>query len=168
MTTINIKNLSKEQLEALELQIAEAKKVLTTSYGRKRVEEWERYYYIDTIWKITWVEEDNHQIDVDRFNMWNYYLTEEEAGQARDRQLAIVRVNDAIDKLNKGWEPNYNTNDYQYYIGYDYKNSQKFELYWDVFTDYQNIIKPLRWNDNLFKEFSSEYEDDLNLIFNIK
>lgn len=36
MTTININNLSKEQLEDLEKQIAEAKKVLT-SYGRDRV-----------------------------------------------------------------------------------------------------------------------------------
>ena len=139
MTTININNLSKEQLEDLEKQIAEAKNKLTTSYGRKRADIWE-----------------------------DYYLTEEQVEQARDRQLAIVRVNDAIDKLNREWKPNYNTNDYKYYIGYDYKNSQKFELYWDIFTDYQNIIKPLRWRDNSSQEFISEYENDLKIIFNIK
>ncbi len=68
MKTININNLSKEQLEDLEKQIAEAKKVLT-NYGRKRVGNNELYYYIDYDYSLQASIEDNEKLDLNRFNM---------------------------------------------------------------------------------------------------
>ena len=161
MTKININNLSKEQLEELEKQIAEAKKVLTTSYGRKRVEKWEEYYLINTYWAVDNYIEESDNTDNWAFNIWNYYLTQEEAEQVRDRQLAIVRVNDAIDKLNGG------------IVDIKWKNyiiickSRIFYMDWTIDYSVGSVINLCK-SEEIAEKIISEYEDDLKIIFNIK
>ena len=44
----------------------------------------------------------DRKLDPLQWDMGNAYLTKEEAEKVRDIQRAIVKVNDAIDQLNKG------------------------------------------------------------------
>ncbi len=163
MTTININNLTKSQLEDLERQIAEAKEKLNTTYGRKIVEKGNRYYYFHSDWSINDSVEVNDSIDKWRFNLWNYYLTREEAVQARDRQLAIVRVNNTIDKLNWDWE--YKVWDEYYTIVYStYNHKFTYEKCEYIRSFYIYKIKTLK----IVKQIISKYENDLKIIFNVE
>lgn len=163
MTKIELNNLTKSQLEDLEKQIAEAKQKLNTTYGRKRVEKGSRYYYFHlSDWSINSSTEVNYSADTARFNFWNYYLTREEAEQARDRQLAIVRVNDAIDKLNWDWEYDKETPCYLFLL-------RDWIIKIDRMKDYNvaSVIKYMK-SSKIAEQIFSEYENDIKIIFNIE
>lgn len=160
MNKIEINNLTLAQLEEIEAQIKKQKESLTT--GRKRVKEWEAYYTIYANWKLVYALDVTEE-DKDRFNMWNYYLTRELAEQARDRQLAIVRVNDAIDRLNWDWE--YQLWDLYYTIKLDYFiNEFTPEIIQHIRPTCISKIKLKKIAEKIIEECG----DDLKIIFNIK
>ena len=131
------------------------------SYKRPRAEEGNCYYYIllDAIKYSTNSDNWNYEI-------WNYYLTEQEAQKARDKQLATVRVNDAIDELNEGWAPDWRDfRELKYYIGYNLQDKRFGTGSWYYY------LKPHTINSMKSKEIAEqiikEHEEDLKLIFNI-
>jgi len=69
---------------------------------RERVDGGE-YWYVTHTWTGSY-KDFFHSLDDECFMLWNYHYTEEEAEFARDKQKAIVRINDRIDELNGEWE----------------------------------------------------------------
>ena len=91
------------------------------SYGRERLRHGAGYYYINERGQLVNGEmESGHHFDEFRFKAGNYYHTKEKAEKARDRQLAYVRITDAIREQNKGWVPDWtNTTSNKYLFIYD-------------------------------------------------
>lgn len=155
-------------IEELQTQINELQKELENlknlpNYKRWRAKKGEEYFYLLPGSALSIDNENWYDCDNWRFDIWNYFKTKEEAEQARDRQLAIMRVNDRIDELNQGWE--HNNNWKRCYI-----------YFWDKFqVDYYNIgrynnpliIKHCK-TEEIANQIIAEMKDDLNLIFNIK
>ena len=98
-----------EQIAKLEKELAELKTIINKpeSYGRERVEKGVFYWHIRMCGAVEKYKEYFNNTDRKIFNMGNYYHTKEEAEKARDRQLAYVRITDAIREQNKGWMPDW-------------------------------------------------------------
>ena len=135
------------------------------SYKRLRAEEWVYYYFL--IWgKVRSTPENNIETDDWDYNTWNYYLTREEAEKARDKQLATVRVNDAIDELNEGWVADWgHENDYKYSIIYDHKE-HKFLGISSFNLECLSNIKHIK-SEKIYQQIIKKHKEDLKLIFNI-
>ena len=74
-----------------------------TPKKRWRAEMGERYWLVDVPGVIAYGVENNDDYDDNCYNIGNYYRTEKEAIQARDRQLAIVKLTDIIHEQNGEW-----------------------------------------------------------------
>lgn len=135
------------------------------SYKRPRAEKGEYYYYIFPGWI------DSASDDRDGFNKgchiaWNYYLTEQQAQKARDKQLATVRVNDAIDELNEGWVADWSDSDEaKYNIDYNFRCKQ-FGVNSSYIYSQSHTIKCIK-SEEITDQIIKEHEEDLKLIFNI-
>lgn len=127
-----------------------------------KAKEWERYY-LSTSLEIDYNIEANDEIDNSFYNYWNYYRTEEEAEKARDKQLAIVRVNDRIDELNEWWLHDTISTEAKYYIC----------SYWSEYIIDACFYEGYSFNFKYMKtrkiaqQIIDEMKDDLDLIFNI-
>jgi hypothetical protein len=82
------------------------------STKRWRAENKWGYWFIDFYGDVIDSLELYEHIDNGRYNLGNYYQTKEQAEFARDKQLAIVKINDRIAELNGtkksiSWHINY-------------------------------------------------------------
>lgn len=154
-------------IEQIQTQINDLQKELESlknkpSYKRWKAEEREKFFFIN-YGDVDDFEDLNDEIDNGLYKMWNYYKTEEEAEKARDKQLAIMRVNDRIDELNEGWEHN-NRWERCYIIYHFWYEVCCISAGW--------LIKPMILNycktEEIAKQIISGMKDDLDLIFNIK
>jgi len=85
------------------------KQKVKEEYKRWRGKEGEEYFCIDDNGDIYDDNDFNNKEDNFRYNTGNYFQTEKEAEQYRDRLLATTKVNDRIDELNEDWKPDWNT-----------------------------------------------------------
>lgn len=164
---------TKEQLEAqvkeLENKLSEMKATIDwmkeekKNFKRWRAEKGWKYYKIFSEWFIDKTSEDYMSFDNKRYNLWNYYKTKEEAERARDLQLAIVRVNDAIDEANEWWVADYKKSEFKYIINY----CNWFETYIYQDRNFWLIVKECKTIE-IAKRIINEFTSELNLIFNIK
>lgn len=72
---------------------------------RKSTKRWRAkcncmYWFIGRFGDMIDSSESDDRIDNYRYNIGNYYQTQEQAEFARDKQLAIVKINDRIAELN--------------------------------------------------------------------
>ena len=135
------------------------------SYKRPRANKCEEYFYIDSDIIEDCIENSDEE-DNWHYNTWNYYLTEQQAQKALDKQLATVRVNDAIDELNEGWVGDWSDeNDYKYSIIYDRKE-HKFLASASYSLEFLWSIKDIK-SEKIYQQIIKEHEEDLKLIFNI-
>lgn len=152
-----------EQLEAklieLQKQIKELKEL--KPYKRRRAEVGRNYFSLDITWEVIQFTERNDKYDNYYYNSWNYYKTEEEVEKVRDRQLAIVRVNDKIREFNWDWEDNKGE---KYYI-YNYRWQYKI----NSFTDRYIWLEILCCKTSVIAaKIISEMKEDLDLILNLR
>ena len=94
--------------------------------GRYKPKLGDRYFYINSCGNAVQDEVENrgaYSVDTCRIKMGNCYRTREESQHAKDRQKAIVQINDWIDEENNGvvdWE---NYEQYKYYIYFDHQDN---------------------------------------------
>jgi len=98
----NLKALEQKHKELGE-EIEKLKQAATVSYKRPRAEFNKLYNYITDNGFIYSDQEAHMNTDQLHYDLGNYFLTLEEAERARDRQLAYVRMTDAIREANEGW-----------------------------------------------------------------
>lgn len=96
----------------------------------------------------------------------NAYLSEEEAKKARDKKIAIVKVNRNIDELNWKREPDWSHTEQKKY-NIHYTNSD-----WFTVETFRSIKHPMQINYiNSFqnaKKIIDKMEDELRTIFEIE
>lgn len=160
---INIKDLSEEQREDLEQQLEEYKEENKTVWDLK---EWDEYCRIDGEGDVSCGPRDDYWADRDRLNIWNVFVTAEEAKKEVEKRKAIVKVNKKIDELNDGWTPDWEDNkEPMRNIYYDFDN----KAYWIARN--KSISKSLSLNyiksRNDAKYIIENMEEELNIIFNI-
>jgi len=134
-------------------------------YKRWRAAKWWIYYTIYADWDVNCDYDDNDNMDESKYNIGNYFQTEEEAIKERDKLLAIVRVNDKILELNEWWKPDFE----KYY--------NKYTIYYDN-NEYTFIVQSYCYNSGSFaiyymkseeiaEQIIKEHQEDLKLIFDI-
>ena len=102
MTTIqeleqNISSI-KEELSKLEEKL----KTLKSGVGRQMPENGDIYYFIEangTVYEDKWT---NDSFDQQRFYLYNYFKTNEEAQREIDRRLIKAKLNEIANRLNGG------------------------------------------------------------------
>lgn len=161
-----LQKIHDELVEKANELLEEAKKIKegNKKFGRQRIKLDEHYYVISGEW-VEYYCEDECDVDQELFEQWNYYLTREEAEKALARQKAIVKVNDAIDKLNEGWVPDwFNWNETKWNI---YKD--EFLQYHTVNTENTRMVPEIKYmkSSDVVEKIIKDYKKELNLIFNI-
>jgi len=133
--------------------------------GRWKPDDGEEYWYL--AWLVDCANfGPGHWWDQLRVELGNCYQTEKLAQKAFDRQLAIVRVNDEIDKLNDGWEMVWNWKNVGTGICYWY-GPNKFSTEFFRNTSHFSVIKYCV-TERVAEQIMKEMEAELKLIFNIK
>jgi hypothetical protein len=120
---MDIKELEKE-LKKYKDRCNELEKIIDenlTSVVERRVEAGEKYYFIynDGSTDCDW--EELKEVDTCRYEIGNYFKTEEEAEKAVEKIKTYTQLKDLALRLNKGREIDWGNNDQaKYYIYYDY------------------------------------------------
>ncbi len=136
-------------------------------YKRWRAEKWGDYYSIVSNWEIYLSQHDNFEINDLRYNIGNYYQTEEEAIKERDKRLAIVKVNDKIMELNEWWIENWdNRRQEKWYIMYN-NDKKLFESGYNTYTNEWTLLSRIK-SEEIAEQIIKEFPDELKLIFWIK
>lgn len=164
MNKIILDNLSTEELSDLVKQIEEVKR--RKSFWRQRIKGLEQYYNIWPTWYVGGITDNNRDWDKKSFDIWNYFLTKEEAEKARDTQLAITKINDRIDQLNEIWKPNWTQGNWKHFITFSYDWGH-FRVYETSRADFWLKLKYLRSRE-IGDQIIEEFLEDLKLIFNIE
>jgi hypothetical protein len=149
----------KDAIAKLQEQIAKMEEPKTVKRWRNFHDD--DYYYLCDYGHIENCEQSLDGVDDHRYNIGNYFETEEEAEAYRDKLIKIQAIKDRIAELNGGWEPKFKCNNpnYAFYMygenihieGWEFaQNSPK----WSYFKS-QEI------GEQLMKEFG----DDLFLLF---
>lgn len=167
---IKINNVEVNEEELIKLGWT-APKQPEKKYGRQRVETGESFHFINAIGHVTSLI-DGRDIVCDRlFKLGNYYLTEQEATHARDVKEATRRVNDAIDKINEGWEPDWSDPDKEkFFIRHNTpceSPNEKLGVHWTRRYKDACGLSYVQSAEKA-KEIISKHKDDLLLIFGVK
>jgi hypothetical protein len=117
-------------------------------------------YTSGTVHSAIWQD---YNLDYRCYAIGNAYPTRESATQARDRQLAIVRVNRRIDELNEGWTPDWSTScSEKYYIIFDGSDGTLGTSVYN-YAQFPTLVTVCKTGAILSKVIS-EHESDLLLI----
>ena len=120
MTTIqeleqNISSI-KEELSKLEEKL----RTFKSGVGRQMPENGDIYYFIEangTVYEDKWT---NDSFDQQRFYLYNYFKTNEEAQREIDRRLIIAKLNEIANRLNGGQAIQWNSAiQRKYYLNLD-------------------------------------------------
>lgn len=97
------------------------------SKKRCRKPEDEEYYYIDDYCDVNYTTEDGCNVDEARFELGNYFKTEEEAKKVLERLKTHCMLQDIADELNEkigeviDWENSYQS---KYYLFLDCRSNE--------------------------------------------
>lgn len=136
---MDIKELEKE-LKKYKDRCNELEKIIDenlTSVVERRVEAGEKYYFIynDGSTDCDW--EELNELDTCRYEIGNYFKTEEEAKKAVEKMKTYTQLKKIALRLNKGEKIDWTNNDQaKYYI---YYNRGKMKLDYDNDWSYQRI-----------------------------
>lgn len=164
----------KATIDNQELEIEVNKKVLEKAgyvktkkeCKRWRAEKHGEYWCIHSVFGVMKSTDEPYDCFSDfRYSMANYYKTEKEAQKAVDLQLAIVRVNDRIMELNKGWEPKWNNTQDNYFIDYIFSRN-RFGTNHSSYFWVPTVLSYIK-SEELASQIISECEDDLKIIFGV-
>ena len=109
---MSIKEELTKKIAELQAQVNAIKDEPIKALGRFEAKEGEGYWFLNAGGEEFHTYSSNAEIH----EMGNVYKTRADALEARDRQLALVRVNDRIDKLNaeNDWVATYSDNNAQH------------------------------------------------------
>lgn len=97
---------------------------------RWRAEENENYYYIESDYEcVTWNRDLRDNTDNYKYNIGNYFQTEEEGQKMLEKLKIYTQLKDLALRLNKGKKIDWNGEQEKYYIYYDYKDNKLESAY---------------------------------------
>jgi len=160
-TTITINGVSAE----VTLTPEQAELFNVNQFGRQRLAYGKEYFHIRGDCIIGVANERSHIDDTNRFNRGNYFLSKEAAQAHENHTLAVFKVNDRIDQLNKGWKMAWNTDKAFYAIYYSHDIS-RFEAYPFNVNQFSLLIKSAS-SKAIALQIIDEMEAELKVIFNI-
>ena len=134
-------------------------------FGRQRVMIDNNYFFVSGMWDIEEEEEMTYGLDDARFERGNYFPSFAKAQAHDNYTLAVVKVNDRIDQLNKGWKMVWDTDKAFYAIYYSHDIS-RFETYAFTVNQFSLLIKSAA-SKVIAEQIIDEMEKELTLIFNI-
>ena len=132
---------------------------------RWRGNENDTYFYVNPYCNVTSSPERWEAVDDARYLLGNYYSSKEEAEKALDKQLAYMRLQDALLEYNDGWEPD---------------RSDGFQdNFFIVYSHYDNCFRSEHTNgyetngglfgtSNACKRLIEEHEDDLMVVWGLR
>ena len=115
------------ELEVKYKEMGEAIERLKAPKVRWKPVDGNRFHYIEENGYIDSMEFESDRYDDGCVAMGNCYKTEEEAQYEVNRRKAIVEVNDIIEELNDGWEPDWNNfKESKHLLSYRYRDENIF------------------------------------------
>ena len=119
----------KIKLDGVEVSIAALKAAGFVRQEQSSKKRWRadydaEYFYFRDDGAVDYHREANDVIDNHLYAMGNYFRTNEEAEAYRDRQLATMRVLDALREYEGDWVADWD--------GY---NQNKYSAFWDGYSD---------------------------------
>ena len=152
-----------KKLQDVEQEMAKLKAIIEApdvSYKRERVADGEKFWLITLIGDISWDFDWKETSSAAKcFAIGNYYYSQQEAEQARDKQLALQRIKDAIREANAGWVPDWNNRHRNKYLMQYGHETSTVEWYAWVFTQtstadiYCSKEAKEKLGDSLFEDF---------------
>jgi hypothetical protein len=150
----------KDAIANLQDQIAKMEEPKST-FKRWRNANDDDYYYLDDYGHIENCEESLDGVDDHRYNIGNYFETEEEAEAYRDKLIKVQAIKDRITELNEGWEPEFKGDNpnYTFYMDGDNINIEEW-----CFA--QNSPKWVYFKSReIGEQLMQEFGGDLYLLF---
>ena len=161
--------------QTIEVDIPEEKLIAAgwkkpVSKGRWKPQVNERYYFVTSYGDVDAYSFCKDFNDTRILATSIVHKTREEAEKALERQKAIIRVNDRIDELNEGWEPEWGrdaTTGQKWYIEKDLAvRAPHFSVNWD-----RLFFRPMALNycksNVVAEQIIKECEADLKVIFEV-
>lgn len=170
-----IKEMNKQQalkeLEALRAKADALEAIINepepkATYGRERVDDGNFYWALNEITTVEEKRETTLGFGACHFKSGNYYHTKEEAEKARDRQLAYVRITDAIREQNKGWVPDWGDKNDGNYIFMMRPDSKVLEV--DVWYNRIWLPNELYGTREAIKYVIKHHADDIKLYLGVE
>ena len=118
----------KQELKKIENKINELEnKVIEeiNKYKRKRCENGERYWFLNSLGEAELASDYNGDEDDFSYNIGNYFETEEQAKNYKEKLLIEQELRDIARELNKGEEIDWEEKEeYKYYLYYNFVNNE--------------------------------------------
>ena len=144
----------------------EGKEEVKDEGKRWRADRDKSYYYLGEEGIINDRRDDYNFYDDFRYDIGNYFQTEELAQQKLDRDLAICRVNDKIRELQGGEMSMKELVDVsKYYIYYHSVNKEYWLDSWNFRVINSELLNIKDWE--IGKQIIKECKDDLDIIWGI-
>ena len=119
-------------------------------YKRKRCENGERYWFLNSLGEAELASDCNGDEDDFSYNIGNYFKTDEQVKNYKEKLLIEQELRDIAMELNKGekicWEVD---SQYKYYLCYDFSDDIIIDDNYSIFARKQGIIYCL---DENFKD----------------
>jgi hypothetical protein len=150
----------KDAIAKLQEQIAKMEEPKST-FKRWRNFHDDDYYYIGDYGHIENCEESLDGVDDHRYNIGNYFETEEQAEAYRDKLIKVQAIKDRIAELNEGWEPKFKGDNcnYAFYMSGDNIN----------IGEWRSLQNSPKWayfkSQEIGEQLKEEFGGDLYLLF---
>jgi len=166
MTDINLKDLTKEQLEDLKEQIDDRIHKEEETLSKPWI--WDTYWNIDADGHIYCDAWHNYEYQQDQWDMWNVYKSKANTEIAVKKQKIITKLNRKIKKKNAEVYKNFNL----YYVPYimEIKGESSWYSQWHIIDTNLDIkpiyiLEPMKGED--VKDFMEmNYREDIAFILN--
>lgn len=123
-------------------------------YERKRCDYGDYYWFLNSIGESVMIFDYNEDEDKFNYNIGNYFETEEQAKNYKEKLLIEQELRDIARELNKGeelyWEVD---SQYKYYLSYDFSEDIIMEDTYSIFVRRQGTIYCL---DENFKDVAKK------------
>ena len=157
--------------QTIEVDIPEEKLIAAgwkkpVSKRRWKPRHMDLFYYVNSHWVNNAVFDKDNAVVKAILRSCIVYKTVEEAKKALERQKSIIRVNDRIDELNEGWEPDFGRDNMErnHYIESD--SYGQFCTNWDRSSTRPMAINYCKSNV-VAEQIIRECEADLKVIFEV-
>jgi hypothetical protein len=150
----------KDAIAKLQEQIAKMEEPKPKTVKRWRAHKGS-YYYVGAGGAIGTCREILDGVDDHRYNIGNYFKTEEEAEAYRDKLIRIQAIKDRIAELNRGWEPRFKCNNCNYAF---YMNNKNINI-----QEWRSSQNSPKWayfkSHGIGEQLKEEFGNDLFLLF---
>lgn len=143
----------KEKIINLKIQVTQEKEE-DNKYKRERKKKDEQYYCLGNSGEIWYISDFNANEDIFGYSIGNYFETEEQAKNFKEKILIEQELRDIANELNKGEETDWkNSSQYKYYLCFDFSEDIIVDYNYAIFVRKQGTIYCL---DKNFKDVAKK------------